>query len=94
MIRLRNLGEWKIRLMRVTQYFNIIAFASSVLTVLKVYGFSGYSCFLLIPIFILIMWYDNKKALVDEYAYLNDKNLQWQETRKQIKEIHEMMGKR
>jgi hypothetical protein len=88
-----KLGEVKVRLIRVTQYFAPLGFAGGVLSALKLYGFSGWAFFALLPVFALVMWYDHKRALEDEYTYLNEKNIGHQELVEQVKKLTEAIDK-
>jgi hypothetical protein len=87
-----KLGEIKVRLIRVTQYFAPLGFAGGVLSALKLYGFSGWTFFALLPVFALVMWYDHKRALEEENTYLMEKNVVFQELIAEVKRIHKLLN--
>jgi hypothetical protein len=69
----------------------MVSAIASILTVLKVYAYSGWLIALAVPIFAIIYYLDNRYSIRGEFDYQNRNNLEWQETRNEIKEIKRML---
>lgn len=83
-------GEFKSRAFRVMAYMALLTVPSSLLTVVKVYGFRWYLALLAIPP-IVIAWMIDPKMQKGEAKYLNDNNEDFQRMISDIREIKEML---
>lgn len=52
----------------------ILSFPSTILTVLKVYGFSGWWGLAMVPVVVLILWFDDRHGMKGETDYSNERN--------------------
>lgn len=82
----KRIGEIRYRLLRVVQYFNLIMFASTTLTFIKVYDLSLFWALFLIPCMSFLYWIDGK-VVKQEIQYINSNNHEWQEMRKELREM-------
>jgi hypothetical protein len=81
-----RVGEFKVRIFNVMQYASLITGPSVVLTVVKVYGLRWYWALLALPLVLLAYWVD-PKIQKGAAKYGNDNNEEWQQHRKDIAEI-------
>ena len=81
---MKKLGEIRYRLLRVVQYFNLIMFASTTLTFIKVYDCPLWFALLLIPVMLFLYWIDGR-VVKQEIQYINSNNREWQEMREELR---------
>lgn len=72
------------------QYLSLFSFVSTLLTVVKVYGWQWWTIFLIVPIFIL-MYYLDPSILKNEQKYFNDNNQAMQDILDNQKELGEKL---
>ena len=82
----KRIGEIRYRLLRVVQYFNLIMFASTTMTFIKVYDLPNWTALFLIPCMSFLYWIDGK-VVKQEIQYINSNNHEWQEMRKELREM-------
>lgn len=86
---LRKLGEVRLRLMRVAQYFNLATFIGTIFTVVKVYDLPMWCVIFIVPVLVVLYYVDGKHAVSGEIEYMNNNNAQWQELRANITKVLE-----
>ena len=82
----KRIGEIRYRLLRVVQYFNLIMFASTTMTFIKVYDLPYWTALFLIPCMMFLYFLDGK-VVKQEIQYINSNNHEWQEMRKELREM-------
>ena len=80
----KRIGEIRYRLLRVVQYFNLIMFASTTMTFIKVYDLPYWTVLFLIP-FMTLLYFLDGKVVKQEIQYINSNNHEWQEMRKELR---------
>jgi hypothetical protein len=87
-------GEVKQRLMRLFQYIAMPSALASMITALKVFGFSGWWIVALVPLALFVLWADHRWVFPQECRYVNSKNLDFQGSWDDIKAIKKLLEER
>jgi len=89
---LLRIGEHRVRVMRVMQYFTPMTFAASILTMIKVWELSWWSLFGVALILAVFYYVDNRGVIRGEIQYLNDNNDDIRAIRRNLEKINEHLG--
>ena len=83
-----NFGYWKFRVTRLQSYFTIIATVIQMVAAFRILGISYYWLTLAVPILYAIHWFDKNHVHPHESATMFADNLEWQEMRRKVNELH------
>jgi len=87
-----RIGELRIRFLRVMHYIGALSSLAGFLTVLRVYGFSGWLVVCALPFFLAVFYLDNRYVIHGETDYQNRNNADLQQIKKDLAEIKEKLG--